>query len=281
MSETAKRVLTLGHSPDPDDAFMFYALAKGKIPTGGLEFRHELQDIEALNQRALRGDLDVTAISVHAYAYVLERYAILPCGASMGEGYGPVVVALDEIAPADLPGKIIAIPGTMTSACLALRMAVGDFPFRVIPFDRILQAVQDRQVGAGLIIHEGQLTYADRGLKKVLDLGEWWQGLTGLPLPLGCNVIRKDLGPALIGRVSRLLKQSILYALSHRKEAVEHSLQWARDMGADLADRFVAMYVNELTVDYGPRGRKAVAVFLQRGHEAGILPNPVNLEFVS
>ncbi|MCX7016801.1 MAG: ABC transporter substrate-binding protein [Candidatus Sumerlaeota bacterium] len=281
MSNPTPRILTLGHSPDPDDAFMFYALVKGKIGTGALEFRHQLEDIETLNQRAVRGELDITAISVHAYAYVLDKYAMLPCGASMGERYGPMVVARAGIDRKELPRKTIAIPGTMTSAFLALRLAIGEFAHTVVPFDRIFDAVESGQADAGLIIHEGQLTYAARGLKKVLDLGEWWDDETGLPLPLGCNVIRKDLGPALMSRVNRLLQQSIRYALDHRADAVEHSLQWARDMGRDLAGRFVGMYVNDLTVDYGERGRRAVELFLRRGYEAGLLPKPVELEFVS
>ncbi len=281
MSTTERRMLTLGHSPDPDDAFMFYAMAKGKIDMGGLEFRHELNDIETLNRKALRGELDITAISVHAYAYVLDRYAILPCGASMGERYGPMVVARERIKRRDLPGKTIAIPGEMTSAFLALRLAIGQFPYKTVPFDRIFDAVLDGEADAGLIIHEGQLTYKQAGLREVLNLGEWWDDETGLPLPLGCNVIRKDLGPELISRCCSLLRQSIQFSLDHREEAVEYSLAWARDMGHELADRFVGMYVNELTVDYGERGRLGVEEFLRRGHLAGLLPRPARLEFVS
>jgi 1,4-dihydroxy-6-naphthoate synthase len=280
MTPESKQILSLGHSPDPDDAFMFYALAKGKVPTGGLEFRHELQDIQTLNERALRGELDITAISVHAYAHVLDRYAILPCGASMGERYGPVVVSPRALEPSDLPHNTIAVPGEMTSAFLALRLAVGEFPYKVVPFDRIFQAVLDGQADAGLIIHEGQLTYAREGFRKILDLGEWWDDQTGLPLPLGCNVIRKDLGPDVIAKANSAIRESILYGLAHRDEAVKYSLRWARDMGADLADRFVGMYVNDLTIDYGERGRQALREFLRRGHEAGLLPRPVELEFV-
>ncbi len=272
--------LTLGHSPDPDDAFMFYAMAKGKIDTGNLEFRHQLEDIETLNQRALNQELDVTAISVHAYAYVLEHYALLPSGASMGEGYGPIVVAREDFSVADLSEKIIAIPGTMTSAYLALRLAIGEFPYHVVPFDEIFEKVKEGTVDAGLVIHEGQLTWQQEGLKNILDLGVWWQKETNLPLPLGCNVVRKALGAEVMSEISRLLKETIRYALDHRQEAVEHSLQWARDMGHDLADQFVGMYVNDLTVDYGERGRKAVKEFLHRGHQAGLLPKPVDLEFV-
>ncbi len=278
--QTEPRVLTLGHSPDPDDAFMFYAMAKGKIDTGNLEFVHQLEDIETLNQRALNNELDITAISVHAYAYVLENYALLPSGASMGDNYGPLVVAREEFLLEELKDKVIAIPGTMTSAYLALRLAIGEFPYVVVPFDKIFEAVQEERVDAGLIIHEGQLTYGKAGLKKIIDLGEWWMKETNLPLPLGCNVVKKDLGPELMEEVSRLLKETIAYALAHRHEAVEHSLQWARNMGHDLADQFVGMYVNELTVDYGERGRRAVELFLQRGHEAGLLPKPIDLEFV-
>lgn len=280
LTEPEPRTLTLGHSPDPDDAFMFYAMAKGKIDTDPLEFRHQLEDIETLNHRALNQELDITAISVHAYAYVLEHYALLPCGASMGEGYGPIVVAREPFDPSELNEKIIAIPGTMTSAYLALRLAIGEFPYHVVPFDQIFDRVLDGTVDAGLVIHEGQLTWQAAGLKNILDLGVWWQKETNLPLPLGCNVVKKDLGPELIAEISRLMKETIRYALDHRQEAVEHSLQWARDMGFDLADKFVGMYVNDLTVDYGERGRKGVTEFLRRGHDAGLLPKPVELEFV-
>ena len=275
-----RRRLTLGHSPDPDDAFMFYALAAGKIDTGDLELVHQLEDIETLNQRALREELDVTAVSLHAYAYVQDRYVLLPHGASMGVGYGPMVVARKPMAVEDLKRGLVAVPGTMTTAFLALRLAVGAFRFRVVPFDRILDAVAAGDVDAGLIIHEGQLTYRNQGLEKILDLGAWWSERTqGMPLPLGGNAIRRSLGPLLISRVSELLKASILYGLEHRQPALTHALAYARDMGRDQADTFVGMYVNDLTVDYGDEGRRAVERLLTEGFEAGIVPGPVQLEF--
>ena len=232
------QLIRVGHSPDPDDAFMFHALANGKIDTGELEFRHELVDIETLNQRALKGELEVTALSVHGYAYVADRYALLPCGASMGDRYGPMVVAREAMKVADLEGKRIAVPGTRTTAFLALRLLLGNrFEFEVVPFDQILAAVRERKVDAGLIIHEGQLTYDRIGLRLVVDLGAWWHEQTGLPLPLGANGIRKDLGPALMRRVGRLLKQSIEYALTHRDEALDYALQYGRDLDRSDADR--------------------------------------------
>ncbi|MEW6745611.1 MAG: MqnA/MqnD/SBP family protein [Planctomycetota bacterium] len=280
MARELTRELTLGHSPDPDDAFMFYALAAEKIDTEGLSFRYVLQDIETLNRRALNAELDITAISVHAYASVLDRYALLPSGASMGEGYGPMVVSKEPLALSALPDSWIAIPGTLTTAYLTLKLVVPKFHFVVMPFDLVMDAVADGAVDAGLIIHEGQLTYRDRGLHKVIDLGEWWQQETGLPLPLGANVVRKDLGPALIRKISRILSRSIRYGLEHREEALDHALRYARDMGYPLTDRFVAMYVNDLTVDYGEKGRRAVRTLLERAHKAGLLPQPVELEFV-
>jgi 5,8-dihydroxy-2-naphthoate synthase len=275
-----KRRLTLGHSPDPDDAFMFYALASGKIDTGDLEFTHLLEDIETLNRRAMREELDVTAVSLHAYAYVQDRYLLLPHGASMGAGYGPMVVARKKMAVADLNRAIIAVPGTMTTAFLGLRLAIGAFRFSVVPFDRILDAVASGQADAGLIIHEGQLTYENQGLCKILDLGTWWSERTGgLPLPLGGNAIRRSLGPETIAHASRLLKESILYGLEHRQLALTHALAYARDMTRPLADTFIGMYVNELTVEYGDEGRRAVERLLSEGFEAGIVPGPVRLEF--
>ncbi|HET9234038.1 MAG TPA: MqnA/MqnD/SBP family protein [Candidatus Eisenbacteria bacterium] len=275
-----KRRLTLGHSPDPDDAFMFYALASGKIDTGDLELVHQLEDIETLNQRALREELDITAVSLHAYAYLQDRYLLLPHGASMGIGYGPMVVARRPMAVEDLKRGLIAVPGTMTTAFLALRLAIGAFRFRVVPFDRILDAVAAGDADAGLIIHEGQLTYRNQGLEKILDLGAWWSERTqGMPLPLGGNAIRRSLGPLLISRVSKLLKASILYGLEHRQPALTHALAYARDMERDQADTFVGMYVNDLTVDYGEEGRRAVERLLTEGFEAGIVPGPVRLEF--
>jgi len=276
MSET----LTLGHSPDPDDAFMFYALAKDHMDTGDLKFEHILQDIETLNQRAMRQELDITAVSIHAYAYVQENYILLPHGASMGEGYGPMVVAREKMAPEDLRSRIIAVPGIMTSAFLGLRLRLGSFKFTVLPFDEILDAVEAGKVDAGLIIHEGQLTFQDQGLHEILNLGVWWQEHTGgLPLPLGGNVIRRSFGTEKITRVSAMLRDSIVYGLEHRKEAVDHAMQYARNMTTDLADEFVGMYVNQRTVDYGDEGREAVRRMLDEGFRAGLVPGPVQLEF--
>ncbi len=277
----SKRTINVGHSPDPDDAFMFYALAHDKLDTGDLCFRHELQDIETLNRRALRGELEVTAISLHAYAYLLDKYALLPSGCSMGDRYGPMVVARKQMKIDDLKHARIAVPGTMTTAFLTLRLLLpGGFEHEVMPFDHILNAVADSKVDAGLIIHEGQLTFQNQGLKLVVDLGVWWQERTGLPLPLGGNVVRRDLGPETIRHISRLLKESIRYSLAHRQEALEYALQYARDMDKALADRFVGMYVNDWTLDYGPRGREAVQRLLTEGHRAGVIPEPVAVEFV-
>lgn len=274
------RKLTLGHSPDPDDAFMFYALAKDKIDQRGFEFEHILQDIETLNRRATKGELDITAISVHAYASVLDRYALLPSGSSMGDGYGPMVVAKEEISLEDLPGKRISVPGEMTTAFLTLNLCIGRFDYEVVPFDQIFEHVESGKSDAGLIIHEGQLTWSARGLNLVVDLGVWWQEETGLPLPLGANVIRKELGKETMEEVSDLLEESIRYSLDHREEAVQYALNWARDMEVELADEFVGMYVNHWTLDYGERGREAIRTLLKRGYESGLIPNPVELEFV-
>ena len=276
-----QQLITVGHSPDPDDAFMFYALAHDKLDTGNLRFRHELQDIETLNRRALKGELEVTAVSLHAYAHLLDRYALLPSGCSMGDRYGPMVVARAPMTLGDLRRVRVAVPGTLTTAFLALRLAVPDgFEYDVVPFDRIIAAVAEGQYEAGLIIHEGQLTFAQQGLQLVVDLGVWWQEKTGLPLPLGGNVVRRDLGPAVIAQISRLLKESIRYALAHRDAALEYALKYARDMDKALADRFVGMYVNDWTLDYGPRGRAAVRRLLDEGHRAGVIPQPVAVEFV-
>jgi 1,4-dihydroxy-6-naphthoate synthase len=275
-----KQIITVGHSPDPDDAFMFYALAHDKIDTGNLAFRHELQDIETLNRRALRGELEVSAVSIHAYAHLLDRYALLPSGCSMGDRYGPMVVARKQIALSDL-GKIrLAVPGTLTTAFLALRLAVGEFAFEVVPFDQILDAVADGRFDAGLIIHEGQLTFQNQGLHLVVDLGVWWQEKTGLPLPLGGNAVRRDLGATTIRQISKLLKQSIQYALDHRQDALAYALRYARDMDVGLADQFVGMYVNDWTLDYGPRGKAAVQRLLEEGWRAGVIPSAVAVEFV-
>jgi 1,4-dihydroxy-6-naphthoate synthase len=260
---------------------MFYALAHNKIDTGALTFRHELQDIETLNRRALRGELEVTAVSLHAYAHLLDRYALLPSGCSMGDRYGPMVVARQPLAPGDLANLRIAVPGTLTTAFLALRLLLPQgFAHEVVPFDQIIAAVAAGRFDAGLIIHEGQLTFQNQGLHLVVDLGVWWHERTGLPLPLGGNVVRRDLGAATMRDISRLIKESIRYGLAHRQDALGYALEYARDMDRALADRFVGMYVNDWTLDYGPRGRAAVAKLLDEGHRAGIIPRPVRLEFV-
>lgn len=273
------REITLGHSPDPDDAFMFYALAADKIPTGGLSFRHVIEDIETLNRRAMNAELDITAISIHAYAYVLDRYALLTSGASMGDNYGPLVISREPMSIGHLREATIAIPGEMTTAYMALRLCVGDVKTTVIPFDKIMDAVERGETDAGLLIHEGQLTYAARGFNKVVDLGEWWKSETGLPLPLGGNAIKKSLGPELIDKVSGLLRESIEYGLEHRQVAVRHSMKYGRGMEESLTDKFVGMYVNDYTIDYGERGREAVRLLLRRGYEAGVIPRTVQLEF--
>jgi len=270
----------VAHSPDSDDAFMFYALAAGKIDTEGLTYVHELQDIESLNQRAMRGELEVTAVSIHAYAYLADRYALLPHGASMGDHYGPRLVAREPMSREDVRGKRIAIPGPLTSAFLALRLYEPDFVPVPTAFDVIEDAVERGDVDLGLLIHEGQLTFADRGLHLVADMGEWWFTESGLPLPLGGNVIRKDLGEALIKEISRHLRASIAYGLKHRTGALDHAMQFARGLERSRADTFVGMYVNDWTLDYGDRGRQAVRLFLERGHEAGFIPKRVQVEFV-
>lgn len=278
MSATVN--LTLGHSPDPDDAFMHYALARGKIDTGPYRFEHVLQDIQTLNERATRGELDITAISVHAYAYVADKYALLPSGASMGDRYGPMVVAREPLAAGDLRGRRIAVPGLMTSAYLELRLALGDFEPAVTPFDRIIEEVAAGTHDAGLIIHEGQLTYRDQGLHSCLELGPWWDDLTGgLPLPLGANTIHKRHGERM-PEIARILEASIRYGLEHRAEALDYALGWARDMEVDLADEFVGMYVNHWTLDYGDKGRAAIRELLDRAHAAGLIPQVQGLEFV-
>ena len=277
MSQTEK--IRIGHSPDSDDAFMFYALAKGVIPTDPYEIVHVIEDIETLNQRALAAELEVTAISVHAYAYVAKDYVFMPCGASIGDQYGPLVVSK---APIDsLAGKRIAIPGKMTTAYLTLSLFQPDFEAEPRPFDKILDAVQHDEVDAGLIIHEGQLTYAREGLHKVIDLGEWWYAETGLPLPLGANVIRRNLGTEKIREITALLKQSIQYSLEHRERGLAYAMTYARDMETSLADQFVGMYVNDYTLDYGEKGRAGVRELLHRGHAAGIIPHRVDADFVS
>ncbi|HUX33173.1 MAG TPA: MqnA/MqnD/SBP family protein [Gemmatimonadaceae bacterium] len=275
------RTIHVAHSPDSDDAFMFYALAEHKIDTEGLTYVHELQDIESLNQRALRAELEVTAVSIHAYAYLADRYALLPHGASIGDRYGPRLVARQPMTRDDLRGKRIAIPGYKTTAYLALRLFQPDFEPVPTHFDQIEDAVLEGKADVGLLIHEGQLTYADRGLHLIQDLGEWWFQETGLPLPLGGNVVRKDLGEALIAKVSRHLRASIAYALEHRAGALDHAMKYARGLDRSKADAFVGMYVNDWTLDYGDRGRAAVRLLLERGADAGIIPHRVEVEFVA
>jgi len=308
---------TLGHSPDPDDAFMFYAIAKNKIDLRGYRFEHRLEDIQTLNERAQHGELHISAISIHAYAYVADKYALLPCGASMGDGYGPIVIrkrqsgeaanlsvgralprapssperraedcppypapAIDDCVRQTLRGCLIAVPGKMTSAFLALQLFLGDFKFIVVPFDKIFDAIENGHADAGLIIHEGQLTYARSGFEKIVDLGEWWKRNTGLPLPLGGNVVRKDI-PALVRRdISEIIRESIDYGLTHRDEAVTYSLAFARDMNSQLASKFIGMYVNEFTCDYGEIGRAAIRKFLDDGRNKQYINGPVEIEFV-
>ena len=273
----------VGHSPDPDDAFMFYGIASGKVATRGFVLEQVLEDIESLNRRALRGDLEVSAVSVHAYSHLSQRYALMPCGASMGDGYGPCVVARSAIDVAELKSKTIAVPGTLTSAFLALQLFAGEpFEYRVAPFDRILELVEQGAVDAGLIIHEGQLTYGNHGLRLVLDLGVWWAERTGgLPLPLGANIVRKDLGGTAMRELTQVLGKSIDYGLEHRDEALRYALGFGRGLDESLTDRFVGMYVNDLTRDCGERGREAIERFLEEGVAAGLVPRLDALEFVT
>jgi 1,4-dihydroxy-6-naphthoate synthase len=277
---TDKRTITVAHSPDSDDAFMFYGLATHKLDTGALTFTHVLEDIQTLNEKAMRGVYDVTAISFHAYAYVHDKYALLPHGASIGDNYGPIVVAHEPAAATDIARLKVAVPGTLTSAFLALRIFCPDFEYEVVPFDRIIEHVQAGRADAGLLIHEGQLFYQELGLHKVLDLGEWWHAETGLPLPMGGNAIRRDLGDALMREVSRYLHESIRYSLDNRADALDYAMQFARDMEPELADRFVGMWVNELTLDYTERGRTAVQRLLDEGARRGVIPHRVKVEFV-
>lgn len=274
------RTITVAHSPDSDDAFMFYGLATHKLETDGLKFEHTLKDIQTLNEDAKNGVYDVTAISFHAYAYVADKYALLPHGASIGDKYGPIVVSKEPRTADDIGGMKIAVPGELTSAYLALKIYNKDFEHIVVPFDKIIDAVKSGEVDAGLLIHEGQLFYNQMGLHKVLDLGEWWHEKTGLPLPMGGNVIRRDLGEDLMRDVSKHLHRSIQYSLDNREDALAYAMQFARDMEPALADRFVAMWVNDLTLDYGDRGRKAVRKLLDEGHKAGIIPERVKVDFV-
>ena len=317
LSVSIAHPFILGHSPDPDDAFMFYAIAQNKIDLRGYQFEHRLEDIQTLNERARRGELHISAISIHAYAYVTDKYALLPCGASMGDGYGPLVIrkrriadAADRLVRSALPdapsstaqraedcppyptpliddrvrqtlrGCTIAVPGKLTSAFLALQLFLGEFEFIVVPFDRIFDAVENGSADAGLIIHEGQLTYMRSGFEKIVDLGEWWKGQTGLPLPLGGNVVRKDIPPLVRRDLSEIIRESIDYGLTHRDEAVAYSFAYARDMNAQLASKFIGMYVNEFTRDYGQIGRAAIGRFLSDAHRKGYINAPVELEFV-
>lgn len=286
MDSTSKRVIRVGHSPDSDDAFMFYALAKDKLDTGDLRFEHELVDIETLNRRAFDGDLELTAISLHAYAYLDHKYVLCTSGASVGDRYGPMLVARKPAPLASFRGRTIAVPGTLTTAYLALRLCLeADFPYVVVPFDQIVEATlageyQGRQIDAGLIIHEGQLTYAASGLHLIVDLGVWWHAQTDLPLPLGANAVRKDLGQPIIGEVQRLLHASIRYALDHRDEALDYAIGFGRGLDRGDADRFVGMYVNDWTLDFGFRGKQAVTTLLQRGFESQVIPRLVLPRFV-
>jgi 1,4-dihydroxy-6-naphthoate synthase len=273
--------IRLGHSPDADDAFMFWGLAAGRVDTRGFEFEHVLEDIQTLNEWALEGRLETTAISLYAYPHIQDRYMLLPHGASMGAGYGPIVVSRTPMTIADLADVEIAIPGRMTTAFLVLRMAIGDFRYREVPFDRILDEVKSGDADVGLIIHEGQLTYADEGLEKVLDLGEWWLLETGLPLPLGANVARRDLGADTLRALSDVLQESIRAGLENRNEAMAYAMEFSRGLEPHLADRFVGMYVNDLTCDYGEEGRRAVEELLRRAEAMGAYDAPVLVEFVS
>ncbi len=272
--------ISLAHSPDSDDAFMFYGLASGHVPSPGLEVEHVLTDIETLNREAMQGRHEVTAISFHAYPYVADKYALMPCGGSIGDGYGPLLVAREPLPLAELAGRTIAVPGTLTTAFLALKLAVPSCQTRVAPFDQILEEVHSGRADVGLIIHEGQLTYGGLGLQKILDLGAWWKDETGLPLPLGGNAVRRDLGPELMKSLTRLVRDTVRYSLAHRDEALAYAMQFARGMQTGIADRFVGMWVNDMTLEMGPRARQAVELLLSRGHAAGVIPRHVDVDFV-
>jgi 1,4-dihydroxy-6-naphthoate synthase len=272
--------ISLAHSPDSDDAFMFYGLARGKVDSGDLEVVHTLTDIETLNRHAMEGRHEVTAISFHAYPYVSDKYALMPCGGSIGDGYGPLLVAREPLEPEAVGGVTVAVPGILTTAYLALRLFAPGVKTRVVPFDRIMSEVRERRADVGLIIHEGQLTFGGEGLHKVVDLGAWWKEETGLPLPLGGNAVRRDLGPDLMKRLTRLVRDTVRYSLDHRKDALEYAMSFARGMDPAVADRFVGMWVNDMTVEMGERGRRAVQTFLDRGHEAGIIKHRVAVDFV-
>jgi 1,4-dihydroxy-6-naphthoate synthase len=275
-----KRDIHVAHSPDSDDAFMFYALATRKIDTGDLNYVHSLNDIETLNRQALKGELEVSAVSIHAYAYMADKYALLSCGASMGKNYGPIVVAGKPIRPKSLATKTVAVPGTLTTAFLALRLFDPEIQFEVVPFDKIIEQVQKGKYDAGLLIHEGQITYREEGLHKVLDLGQWWLKQTGLPLPLGGNVVKRDLGRKLMERIADDIRKSIQYALDHREEAMEYAIQFSRGLDTQNVDRFIGMYVNDSTLDYGTEGRQAVRRLLQEAYKKKLIPEKITLEFV-
>jgi 1,4-dihydroxy-6-naphthoate synthase len=281
MTTAVRRTIRVGHSPDSDDAFMFYALTHDKLDNGDLQFIHQLEDIETLNRRALNGELEVSAVSIHAFAYLADRYALLASGCSMGDQYGPKLIAREPMTLDQARARSIAIPGKLTTAYLTLQLCLGkDVKVEVMPFDQILPAVAEGKADVGLIIHEGQLFYQDRGLHQIVDLGQWWMEQTGLPLPLGGNVVRKDLCPETVDEVARLIKGSIEYALANRQEALDYALNYARDLDPKLADQFVGMYVNQWTVDYGPRGREAVRTLLHKASEAGLIPKAVDVQFV-
>jgi len=292
VAATLTETFTLGHSPDPDDAFMFYAMATNKIDLRGYRFEHRLEDIQTLNERAMRGELHISAVSIHACAYFGDKYLLLPCGASMGDGYGPLLVEKrrtpktehrtpNEDVRESLRGRIVAVPGTMTSAFLALQLYLGEFKYIVVPFDQIFETVRSGRAEAGLIIHEGQLTYAQSGFTKIIDLGEWWKDLSGLPLPLGGNVLRKDIPRKIQHDLAAILRESIEFGLNHRAEAVRHSMPYARDMDSDLASKFIGMYVNEFTRDYGDVGREAIRRFLGEAREHGYIDREISIEFVT
>ena len=292
MAATVSETFTLGHSPDPDDAFMFYAMAANKIDLRGYRFKHHLENIQKLNERAMRGELHISAVSIHAYAYVSDKYLLLPCGASMGDGYGPLVIekrrtsniehrTSNEEIRKRLRTRVIAVPGTMTSAFLALKLYLGKFNYVVVPFDQIFEAVRSGRADAGLIIHEGQLTYAHSGFAKLIDLGEWWKNRTGLPLPLGGNVLRRDIPLEIRSELNAILRESIEFGLAHRAEAVQHSMPYARDMNSELTSKFIGMYVNEFTRDYGEVGREAIRRFLGEARERGYVDRGVSIDFVT
>jgi 1,4-dihydroxy-6-naphthoate synthase len=273
--------VSLAHSPDSDDAFMFYGLARGKVATDGLEIVHVLKDIQTLNEEAREGRHEVTAISFHAWPHVADIYALMPCGGSIGDGYGPLLVAREPLRASDVAGRVVAVPGTLTTAYLALRLFAPDAETRVVPFDRILDEVREGRADLGLIIHEGQLTFGGHGLHRVLDLGAWWKDETGLPLPLGANAVRRDLGEDMMRRLTRIVRDTVRYSLAHRRDALDYALGFARGMDPAVADRFVGMWVNDMTIDCGERGRQAVQTLLDRGHAAGVIPRAVRADFVA